>query len=145
MYEQYNVAQIKTNQLAREVKDAQEKYNAALAQFGPQSAEAAKAQKELQDASAKLAEAQKQNVLQMIGFIGQAPSFLKNILDVKTNFQMLAFQLKQVDWAGFASSAQTALTSVASSVTTLSLALGSLVVVLGTAYKLGRSSWDGIR
>jgi len=118
MYEQYNVAQIKTNQLAQQVRDAQEKYNAAVLQFGPNSQQAIKAQQDLKEASEKLATAQRENVMQLIGFGLQIPSFLKNILDIKTNFQLLAFQLSQTDIIGWASKAGTAITTFSTTTVT---------------------------
>jgi len=118
MYEQYNVAQIKTNQLAQQVRDAQEKYNAAVFQFGPNSQQAIKAQQELKEASEKLAAAQRENVMQLIGFGLQIPSFLKNILDIKTNFQLLAFQLSQTDIVGWASRSATAITTFSTTAVT---------------------------
>jgi len=140
MYEQYNVAQIKTNQLAQQVRDAQEKYNAAVLQFGPNSQQAIKAQNDLKDASEKLATAQKENVLQLIGFGLQAPAFLKNILDMKTNFQLLAFQLGQVNWAQWGTNVASACGVAATGVKGLATAFGVLTVettaALGAGYAM---------
>jgi len=144
MYEQYNVAMIRTNQLQQQVKDAQERYNAALAQFGPNSKEAIAAQKELQDASAKLAETQKQNVFQMLGFIAQAPSFLKNILDIKTNFQLLAVQLAQTDIVTWATNAGNAMKTFGVTATTAIKAVAFELGLLTAGFSLwfGEASRD---
>jgi len=119
---------IKTNQLQQQVRDAQEKYNAAVLQFGPNSQQAVKAQQELKDASEKLATAQKENVMQLLGFGLQAPAFLKNVLDIKNNFQMLAFQLQQTDVVGWATSAGAAIKAFATSATA---SLGGVAALMG--------------
>jgi len=128
MYTQYNVAMIKTNQLQKEVKDAQEKYNEAVAKFGPDSQQARKAQEELAESTRKLADAQKQNTLQLIGFAAQMPSFLKGILDMRTSFMLLASQLKNTDIVGWARAGGAAISSMVSSATA---SLGSLIGTLG--------------
>lgn len=137
MYEQYNVAQIKTNQLARDVKDAQEKYNAALTQFGPSSKEAIKAQGELKEASEKLATAQQENVMQLIGFGLQAPAFLKNILDMKDRFSSLALQLGQVKWAEWGTSVASACGLASTGVKGLATSFGLLTIEITAALGAG--------
>jgi hypothetical protein len=133
MYTQYNVAMIKTNQLQKEVKDEQEKYNQAVAKFGAGSAEARKAQEELAESTQKLAQAQQQNTLQMVGFVGQIPGLLKGVLDIRTHFLVLAKHLGDMDWSGWASRAVTAIGGVQLALGTLALVLGTVVAVVGTA------------
>jgi len=128
MYEQYNVAQIKTNQLAQQVKDAQEKYNQAVLQFGPNSQQAIKAQQDLKDASEKLSVAQKENVMQLIGFGLQAPAFLKNLIDVKDKFSVLRDAVAATDIGGWASGSAAALRAFAASA---SASLGGVAALFG--------------
>ncbi len=68
MYTQFNVAQIRTNDLQRD-------YNVALREFGPNSQQAV-------DALNKLRDAQNQNFLQMVGFIFQVPGFVAGVIQM---------------------------------------------------------------
>ena len=138
MYTQYNVAMIRTSQLQKEVRDAQEKYNEAVAKFGPDSAQARKAQEELAESTQKLAQAQQQNTMQMIGFVTQIPGLVTGVSKVVTEFKVLAEHLKTADIVGWASGGAAAIKAFAASAVAdlalLGAALGSIVAAAAVAW-----------
>ncbi|MEM7820021.1 MAG: hypothetical protein QW761_00235 [Candidatus Aenigmatarchaeota archaeon] len=123
MYTQYNVAQVRVNQLEeqrtqamRRLQSAQEALAAAqanltsvVAQYGPESRQAAeaaraveKAQKDLakaqEDATSveeKLAAAKQQNLMLLGGFILQAPAFISQAISMGQNIMVLANTISQ--------------------------------------------------
>ena len=128
MYTQYNVAMIRTQQLSDKVKDAQEKYNQAVRDFGPNSNEAKKAYGELQKASKDLEDQQEKNKGQLIGFVAEVPGFLQHVVKIKDNFSILASQLQNTDVVKWCQNAGTAITTFS---TTAITAIKAVAIELG--------------
>ncbi|MEM3646527.1 MAG: hypothetical protein QW334_00080 [Thermofilum sp.] len=123
MFTQYNTLQIRINQLeearaaaTEKVTQAQEALAAAqenltmvVAQYGPESKQAeeaakavekaqrdlAKAQEEAKTAAEKLAAAQQQNTMMLVGFAMQAPSFLNMVVKMREDVMRLALDISQ--------------------------------------------------
>jgi hypothetical protein len=95
LYEQYNVAMIRTNQLTEAVTKAQDDYNAAVAEFGPNSTQATSASKALADAQAKLAQAQMQNNLMFAAMALQLPAMISQLERAREAFYVLSIAITQ--------------------------------------------------
>jgi hypothetical protein len=94
MYEQYNVAMIRTSQLQKEVTTAQEKYSNALTAFGPDSHQAVAALSELTSANNALASAQEKNTAMLVGMAAQIPGFIGPILNAGIAFAVLRKEME---------------------------------------------------
>jgi len=94
MFLQYNVSMIRTEQATEAVREAQEKYNAAVESYGPTSSQATKASKNLTEAQEDAAQASASHaaVLGLVGLqaatlIGRLPTLRVEVLQVAASMQ----------------------------------------------------------
>jgi hypothetical protein len=128
MYTEYNVAMIRQDTLQNTVTADQQKYNAAVAQFGPQSTQALTALKELTTAQSAYADSQNRTNALLLSFAVQIPGFTLPILNTVIAFKTLAVYMTATGTAaaesagGFEAQAGAALADAAAvDVTTASM------------------------
>jgi hypothetical protein len=132
MYTQYNVMQIRVAQAQDSMRDAQQRYNEAVAKFGADSSQAITAQGDLEMATRKAGQAQSEATMQLVGFGLMVPSFLGNILKIRTEFATMAAAMNLTNWAGWSAAATTAINAVKTALVPLTGILTAVYVAISS-------------
>ena len=93
MYQQYNVAMIRQNQIQKEVTTAQQAYNDAITKYGEGSSEAASKLSELTSAQEALATNTERVNAMLVAFVVQIPSFIGPIMNTAIAFKILSVNM----------------------------------------------------
>ena len=173
MYEQYNIAQIRLNDLLKEQKDAQENVikaqqaavaageryqevlegsgegskeaNAALKEMEKANKDLEKAQRDVEDSAKKVGEAQAQNQAQMVGFALQIPGFTKQIGGVTKEF--MAFGAEHPKLISGISGMSSSFSSFGSAMLAnpAILIIGAIAIAALALYMAWQTNFGGIR
>jgi phenylalanyl-tRNA synthetase alpha subunit len=154
MFTQYQVTQIRLEEIKQRVALAEERYAAAVVKSGAGSAEAAKAAKELANAKRDLEIATMQANAQLIGFALQMPGLAKNVFDMAAKLANLgvgfhslnnAVQAASTAIVGFGASVKAALPTLLSLAGVFTAIAGGFILVQDAAARAAPGLEDFVR
>jgi chromosome segregation ATPase len=154
MFTQYQVTQIRLEEIKERVVRAEAKYAEAVAKSGAGSAEATRAARELADAKRDLEIATMQANAQLIGFALQMPGLAKNVFDMAAKLANLgvgfhslnnAVQAASTAIVGFGASVKAALPTLLSLAGVFTAIAGGFILVQDAAARAAPGLEDFVR